>query len=70
MIKMKLHIKLAEERLTQKQLSESTGIRLQTISDYCTDKFKSISKKNLNILCQFFNCKIQDLIEFTPDSSR
>ncbi|MBV4418286.1 helix-turn-helix transcriptional regulator [Clostridium tyrobutyricum] len=67
MIRMKLHIKLAEKRLTQKQLSELTGIRLPTISAYCTDKFKTIPREHLNILCRFFNCKIEDLIEYIPD---
>ena len=61
MIRMKLHIKLAEKRLTQKQLSEITGIRLPTISAYCTDKFKVISKDHLDILCKFFNCDVKDL---------
>lgn len=67
MIKMKLHIKLAEKRLTQKQLSELTGIRLPTISAYCTDKFKTIPREHLNLLCRFFNCNVADLIEYVPD---
>lgn len=67
MIKMKLHIKLAEKRLSQKQLSEMTGIRLPTISAYCTDKFKMIPKDHLNILCNFFDCNIEDLIEYVPN---
>jgi putative transcriptional regulator len=67
MVKMKLHIKLAEHRLTQKQISEITGIRLPTISAYCTDSFKMIPKDHIDILCKFFNCTVGDLIEYIPD---
>lgn len=67
MVKMKLHIRLAEKRMTQKELSEKTGIRLPTISAYCTDSFKMIPKEHIDILCKFFNCKVEDLIEFVDD---
>ncbi|GCD11400.1 helix-turn-helix domain-containing protein [Clostridium tagluense] len=67
MIKMKLHVKLAENRLTQKQISEITGIRLPTISAYCVDSFKMISREHLDILCSYFNCKIEDIIEYKKD---
>ncbi len=66
MVKMKLHVRLAEKRMTQKELSSETGIRLPTISAYCTDSFKMIPKEHIDILCRFFNCKIDDLIEYTP----
>jgi putative transcriptional regulator len=69
MIRMKLHIKLAEHRLTQKQLSEITGIRLPTISAYCTDSFKMIPKEHLDIFCKHFKCNVEDLIQFTPEES-
>lgn len=67
MVKMKLHIRLAEKRLTQKRLSELTGIRLPTISAYCTDTFKMIPKEHIDILCKFFNCNVEDLIEYIED---
>lgn len=67
MVKMKLHVKLAEYRMTQKELSEKTGIRQPTISAYCNDTWKTISKINLDILCDFFDCSIEDLIEYVPN---
>ncbi|MCS6107941.1 XRE family transcriptional regulator [Clostridium botulinum] len=67
MIKMKLHIKLAEKRITQKQLAEDTGVRLPTISGYCTDNFKMLSREHLDKFCKYFNCNINDLIEFVND---
>lgn len=70
MVKMKLHVRLAEKRMTQKELSEKTGIRLPTISAYCTDSFKMIPKDHIDILCKFFNCKVEDLIEYLPDNEK
>ena len=64
MIKMKLHIKLAEFRMTQKELSEKTVIRLPTISAYCNHSNKHIVKEHLDIFCELFNCNVEDLIEY------
>ena len=67
MIKTKLHIKLAEYRMTQKELSERTGIRQPSISAYCNDTYKMISKEHLDMFCKIFNCKIEDIIEHITD---
>lgn len=63
MIKMKLHLLLAERKLTQQELSKATGIRQATISNYYNETYKHIVKEHLDILCNFFNCDISDLIE-------
>lgn len=67
MIRMKLHIRLAEKRITQKELSEKTGIGKNTISRYYNDTFEKIDKEHLDILCKFFNCKVEDLIEYVDE---
>lgn len=67
MIKMKLHIKMAEKRMTQKELSEMTGIRQATISAYCSDNFKHIVREHLDQFCTIFNCEVSDLMEFIPE---
>ena len=67
MIKMKLHVKLAEKRLTQKQFSEDTKIRLATVNAYCTDNFKTISKEHIDIICKYFKCNIEDIIEYVEE---
>lgn len=64
MIKMKLHIKLAEARMTQKELAERTGIRPPTISAYCNDTFKHIVKEHLDMFCNIFGCSVGDLVEY------
>lgn len=70
MIKMKLHIKMAEKRIKQKELAEFTGIRQATISAYCTDTFVMIPREHIDILCTYFNCSVGDLIEFVPDEKK
>jgi putative transcriptional regulator len=67
MIKMKLHILMAERRITQNKLSELTGIRQPTISAYYNDTFKTIPREHLNAFCNFFHCNVADLIEYVPD---
>lgn len=64
MVKMKLHILLAEKRMNQKELAEATGISKNTIGAYCNDSFKHIVREHIDILCMFFNCKLDDLIEY------
>ncbi|ERI90967.1 DNA-binding helix-turn-helix protein [Clostridiales bacterium oral taxon 876 str. F0540] len=64
---MKLHIKMAEQRISQRELAQLTGIRQPSISAYCTDSFKMIPKEHIDIFCKFFNCKIEDLIEYVQE---
>lgn len=66
-IKMKLHIKMAENRMNQKDLSIATGIRPNSISAYCNDTYKQIPKEHLDIFCKVLNCKIEDLIEYVDE---
>lgn len=46
MVKMRLHILLAEHELTQKEFSQLVGIRQGTVSNYCSNNFKHIVKKS------------------------
>lgn len=67
MIKMKLHIKLAEFKMNQKELSEKTGISKNTIGAYCNETNKHIVKEHLDIFCKLFNCKVEDIVEYVKE---
>lgn len=67
MIKFKLHLLMAKTRMTQKELSNITGIQPSVINKYYNDTIIRIPKDHLNIFCKLFNCNVQDLIEYTPD---
>ncbi len=41
MIKFKLHQLMAEQRMSQKEVSEKTGIHTPTINRYSHDTFKN-----------------------------
>ncbi|MDU1096421.1 MAG: helix-turn-helix transcriptional regulator [Clostridium sp.] len=67
MIKMKLHIKLAEFKMNQKELSEKTGISKNTIGAYCNETNKHIVKEHLDIFCKLFDCKVEDIVEYVKE---
>ncbi|EPB8249048.1 helix-turn-helix domain-containing protein [Clostridium perfringens] len=67
MIEFNLHILLAKKRMTQKDLVEATGINKNTINKYFNNTCEKITKEHLNLLCKFFDCKLDDLIEYIPD---
>lgn len=67
MLKMKLHILMAEHRLSQKDVAEKTGIHAPTINKYYHDTYQKIDRDHLEAFCKLFNCNTQDLIEYIPD---
>lgn len=67
MIKIKLSNLLGEHKMTQKALSEMTGIRPATISKMYYEETKRIDVHQLNNICKAFNCEISELLEYIPD---
>lgn len=65
MIRFKLKVMLAEREMTQRQLSEASGIRLPTINDIATGKTKAISVATLDKLCEVLNCTPNDILQYT-----
>ena len=63
MIKCKLRILMAIKEVNQKELSEATGIRPNTISGYVNNTYTTINKDHLEILCNFFECSVEDIFE-------
>lgn len=54
-------------RITLIEVSEATGINRMTLSKMINHKGYSTVTDNLDKLCTFFECKIEDLIEYIPD---
>lgn len=63
MIYLKLKEIMEYHNISQRELSRQTGIRQGTISDYVNNTFKLINKEHLEILCDFFDCDISDLVK-------
>lgn len=67
MIKIKISDLLGKHKMTQKALSEITGIRPATISKMYYEEVKRIDIKHLNNICKAFDCEISELLEYIPD---
>lgn len=64
MVKFKLkELMEKHNNIGQRELSRETGIRQATIGDYVNNKAKHISVENLDILCTYFNCEVEDIVE-------
>lgn len=63
MIHLKLKEIMEQHNIGQRELSRQTGIRQGTISDYVNNTFKMINKEHLELLCDFFDCELNDLVE-------
>ena len=58
---------MAERDISQKELSDKTGIRQATISDICTGKQKHIPLTVLDSLCEYFDCQISDIFLYQKE---
>lgn len=70
MIKIKLSDLLGKNKMTQKSLSDLTGIRPATISQMYYEESKRIDVRHLNNICKVFDCKISELLEYIPDEKQ
>ena len=55
------------ERVGLKDISEKTGIHLSTLSRIANQKAPNTTIGNIEKICGYFDCKIQDLVEIIPD---
>ena len=56
-----------EKRITITEVAKSTGMSASTISNLYNEKVKRLDFDTLEKLCEFFNCNIEDIIEYIPD---
>jgi DNA-binding Xre family transcriptional regulator len=75
MIRFKIQELLAEKqfkegkRVTLIEVSKATGINRMTISRMINNRGYSTVTDNLDKLCKFFNCKLEDIAEYVSESS-
>ena len=73
MIRFKLQELMAEKqfqegrRITLTELSEVTGINRVTLSKMINHRGYSTVTENLDRLCNFFGCRLEQLAEHVPD---
>lgn len=68
MIKFNIKVlRVIHGNMSQKQLSDLTGIRLPTLSQYENSTAALIRAEHLNKLCEVFECDFSDVIVYRPD---
>lgn len=54
-------------RITINEMAESTGINRMTLSKIINHRGYSTVTDNLDRLCAYFQCKIEDLVEYVSE---
>ena len=53
--------------MSLKDISEKTGIHLSTLSRIANQKASNTTIGNIEKICHYFDCEIQDLVEIVSD---
>ncbi|WP_050613349.1 helix-turn-helix domain-containing protein [Bacillus testis] len=66
---LRIHVSewLGKKKMTQKDLSEMTGIRPATIHGYYHETIKRIDVDHMVALCKAFNCQPGDLFTYEEE---
>lgn len=76
MIRFKIQELIAEKqfnegkRVTLTELAEVTGINRVTLSKMVNHRGYSTVTDNLDQLCAYFGCRIEELVEHVPDQPK
>ena len=66
-IKCNLSILMGKHKMTIQDVCNQTGLARNTVSFLYHEKQNAISFKTLNKLCDLFNCKKREKIEYMED---
>ena len=73
MLRFRLKELIAEKEFEQRrriliqEIAEKTGVTRDTISKLMNRHDASVRSETLNRLCAYFNCRIEELVEYVPD---
>ena len=70
MIRIYLSRLLGERRLTQKDLSKKTGIRIATINEYYNELTDRINLGHMDKICEVLGCELEELIQRVPNKNK
>jgi putative transcriptional regulator len=75
MLRFKLKERIADKefserrRITIQEIAETTGITRNTLSKMLNQHGTSVRSENLDRLCAYFACRIEDLVEYVADAA-
>lgn len=56
-----------DRRLTIGEVAAAAGIHRMTLSKMINQRGYNTSTENLNRLCEYFGCRVEELVEYVPD---
>lgn len=69
MVRIYLSRLLGEKRMSQKRLSELTGIRPNTINEWYNEIAVSLRVEHIDRICEVLGCSVDELIEVIPNKT-
>jgi len=75
MLRYKLKERIADKefrerrRVTIQEIARETGITRNTLSKLLNQHGASVRTENLDRLCAYFGCRIEDLVEFVSNAA-
>lgn len=58
-----------DRRITMGEVANAAGIHRMTLSKLINQRGYNTSTDNLNRLCAYFDCRIEELMEYVPERS-
>lgn len=58
---------MAKRKMSLNELSDKVGITLANLSVLKNNKAKAIRFSTLDAICSALECRVEDILEFTPD---
>lgn len=74
MLRYKLKERIADKEFAERrrvpiiEIAQATGITRNTLSKMLNSFGTSVRSENLDRLCAYFDCRIEELVEYVPDS--
>ncbi|MBQ8340990.1 MAG: helix-turn-helix transcriptional regulator [Clostridia bacterium] len=68
-IVIKLDTLIAKAGISKNKLSHKAEMQRTQLNNYCKNNITRLDTDVLARLCSVLNCKIEDLLEFVPDSN-
>ena len=67
MIVINLDVMMAKRKMSLNELSEKVGLTLANLSILKNNKAKAIRFSTLDAICRALECRVEDILEYTPD---